>query len=65
MEYVVLSGGPKKTAAESVNALQLQVNEAVKGGAALSGGISVLFGLAPGLFEKYAYEAFQAITYPD
>ncbi|MCC8397345.1 hypothetical protein LJ656_32755 [Paraburkholderia sp. MMS20-SJTR3] len=25
----------------------------------------VVFGLAPGFFEKYAHEAFQAVTYPD
>lgn len=65
MRYDVLSGGPTKTAAESVNSLQLKVNEAVRGGAILSGGVSVVFGLAPGFFEKYAHEAFQAVIYPE
>jgi hypothetical protein len=65
MPYEVLSGGPAKTAAELVIALQQRVNQAVNAGAELSGGVRVVFGRAPGFLETYAHEAFQAVTYPD
>lgn len=60
--YEVLSGGPTKTAAETVTTLQIRVNDALAAGAVLSGGVSVVFGKAPGFWEKYAHEAFQAVT---
>ncbi|WP_124633454.1 hypothetical protein [Burkholderia cenocepacia] len=65
MRYEVLSGGPTKTAGETVVALQRKVNEAVSIGAVLVGGISVVFWRAPGFIAKDAHEAFQAVTYPD
>jgi hypothetical protein len=65
MRYSVISGGPAKTAAEAVENLQGRINEALRAGAALFGGVSVAFGKAPGIWDKPAYEAFQAVMFSD
>ncbi len=65
MRYEVLSGGSTRTAAETVKTLEQKVNDAIIAGALVTGGVSVVFGRAPGFWAKYAHEAFQTVMFVD
>jgi hypothetical protein len=65
MRYEVISGGPTSTAAETVKILSDRINEAIRSGASLVGGMSMANGRAPGIWAREAYEAFQAVLHVD
>jgi hypothetical protein len=65
MRYEVISGGPTSTAAETVRVLGDRINEAIRSGASLAGGMSIVNGRAPGIWARDAYEAFQAVLHID
>jgi hypothetical protein len=65
MQYEVISGGPANTAPETVKIISDRSNEAIRSGASVAGGMSIVNGRAPGIWAREAYEAFQAVLYLD
>lgn len=63
MRYVVVSGEHANKATDAIAALEKSVNAAIREGATVSGGVSVVHGPSSRNFGMPGYQAFQAVIY--